>query len=209
MGIEYYAFALFLTGLICFIAIICKLLFSNAKKQRALLDEKEAKLLQLYGTVNGAMEDFNDQLCAATDEIREYMDNVSLLAALSVTPPPKQKEEELPELKKLPPPSGYNQNMLPSAREATTGAEKTETSGARSLRDIQMKEDNGHEFKRFLDDATVRSYTTEPETSARQTRNEAVLTLAAQGKSDVQIAGELEITQNEVRLIVGLASAKY
>ena len=206
MGIEYYAFALFLTGLICMIVIICKLLFSNAKKQRVLLDEKEAQLLRLYRTVNDTMEEFSDQIITATAEIREYMDNASLLAALLAAPPPEKEMEESLELKKLPPPPGQNSNRLPSAREATARAGKTEASDASGSRAIPMKGDNGQGFKSFLDDA-ARSDTAEPEISARQTRNEAVLTLAGEGKTDAQIASELGITRNEVRLIIGLVGA--
>jgi hypothetical protein len=157
MGIEYYSFALFLTGLICLIAIICKLLFSNVKKQYNLLDEKEAKLLQLYQTVESIMEDFNDQVNITMAEIREYR---------SCTNPAVNHTADLV---------------------------------------VSVQGDSGQIFKQVFDEATVEPSITAQAVPVKQTRNEAVFTLVEEGKTEVQIASELGITQNEVRLIIGLA----
>ncbi|MCL2126042.1 MAG: hypothetical protein FWH33_09055 [Oscillospiraceae bacterium] len=72
MGIEYYSFALFIAALICLIAILFKVLFANVKRQHKLLDEKETKLLQLYNNVESIMDEFNDQIRASIDDIKEY-----------------------------------------------------------------------------------------------------------------------------------------
>ena len=69
MGIQYYAFALFVSGLICLIAILCKVLFADFRRQHKLLDEKETKLLELYRTVEGIMEELSDQSKATMEEL--------------------------------------------------------------------------------------------------------------------------------------------
>ena len=103
MGIEYYAFALFIAALICLIAILFKLLFANLKQQRRMLEEKEKNLLQLYQTVESIMDDFNDQIATAMDDIREYESRAAAYRAaytvLSSVQPngyARQSEQELP-----------------------------------------------------------------------------------------------------------------
>ena len=71
MGIEYYVFALFIAALICLIAIICKVLFSNVKRQKKLLDEQESKILQIYTSVETLMEEFNEQVKMTTNELKD------------------------------------------------------------------------------------------------------------------------------------------
>ena len=71
MGIEYYVFALFIAALICIIAIICKVLFANVKRQKKLLDEQESKVLQLYTSVETLMEEFNEQVKMTTNELKD------------------------------------------------------------------------------------------------------------------------------------------
>ena len=96
ISIEYYAFALFVAGLICVIAIICKVLFSNVKRQQKLLDERESQILQLYTSVETLMEEFNDQIKLTTDELKEYeFRTVSSMAAFELPPQLEQKAELL------------------------------------------------------------------------------------------------------------------
>ena len=149
MKIEYYAFASFLTGLICLIAIICKVLFANMKQQYKLLDEKETKLLQLYQAVESIMEEFSDQVKVTTEEIIEY--GAKQKPALLVT---KKESEPV--------------------------------------------------FQQVLEEAVTQPPPICAETPKKQTRNETILALAEEGKTDAQIASELGITQNEVRLIYSL-----
>jgi len=149
MRIEYYAFASFLTGLICLIAIICKVLFANIKQQYKLLDEKETKVLKLYQAVESIMEEFSDQVQAATEEIR-----------------------------------GFGAKREPAL--------------------LTIKNDSGSVFQRVFEEAAMQPPPTCVEAPKKQTRNEAILALAEEGKTDAQIASELGITQNEVRLIYSL-----
>ena len=89
MGIEHYLFAGFIAALICLIAIIIKLLFANVRRQQKLLDEKETNLLQLYRKVESIMEEFNDQISAAMDDIKEYESSIAArLASAAQQPEP-------------------------------------------------------------------------------------------------------------------------
>lgn len=72
MGIQQYAFALFIAALICLIAILCKVLFSDVKRQKKMLDEKESEILRLYTSVETMMEEFHDQMKATTAELKDY-----------------------------------------------------------------------------------------------------------------------------------------
>jgi len=203
LKVEYYAFALFLTGLICLIAIICKVLFSNVKSQRKLIDEKESKLLQLYRTVESIMEEFNDQVKATTAEIREYEDRTALIAALVKQTYEEQGERSegtvplLCEAEEPSPRSMNNRLLFPQAKSDT---QKIQAAPANS--------DNGSVFQRFFDETMMQQPPTAPDMTSKQARNEAVLTLAQEGKTDAQIASELGITQNEVKLIIGLTGKK-
>ena len=71
MNLEYYLFALFIAALICLIAIICKVLFADVKRQKKLLDEQESKILQLYTSVETMMEEFNEQIKMTTNELKD------------------------------------------------------------------------------------------------------------------------------------------
>ena len=62
MTLEHYLFTLFIFFLLCLLVFLCSLLFSDAKKQKRLLDEKEAKLLRLYAELEVTMEDFGDTM---------------------------------------------------------------------------------------------------------------------------------------------------
>ena len=57
LGIEYYAFAFYVFILVCIIILICRAAFSKFKNKN-VFEEKEAKLLKLYQTVEDAMDEF-------------------------------------------------------------------------------------------------------------------------------------------------------
>ena len=122
MNIEYYAFALFVAGLICGIAIICKVLFSNVKRQQKLLDERETQILQLYTSVETLMEEFNDQVKAATEEIKEHERRATLQMAAFELPPELEKRENV--LEKLPRTLPLDANRIRAAGEVLERAER-------------------------------------------------------------------------------------
>jgi len=227
MGIEYYIFALFIAALVCVIAIICKVLFSNVKRQRKLLDERETQILQLYTSTETLMEEFNEQIKMTTDELKglESRANTQVmqiqkasqmqqsLQAQQVShtvdttafdlPPELEKKEQV--LDKLPRTLPFDANRIRVAGEVLERAERIVKSENITLPAPQEKERPGAVFQKFFDD-TAESTPIPPavRASRAQTRTEAILELAAEGKTDVEIASQLGITRNEVVLVVGL-----
>jgi type II secretory pathway pseudopilin PulG len=231
MGLEHYLFALFIAALVCIVALICKILFSNVKRQRKLLDERESQILQLYTSAETLMEEFNEQVKMTTNELKdlETRTNTQVLQvqkaqqqqeaqqALSAKqaqqqtakttafdlPPELEKKEQL--LDKLPRTLPLDANRIRVAGEVLERAERIIKSENIPSPPPQEKENTGAVFQKFFDD-TAESTPIPPEVRATraQTRTEAILELAAEGKTDVEIASKLGITRNEVVLVVGL-----
>ena len=237
MGLEYYAFALFVAGLICVIAIICKMLFSNVKRQQKLLDEKESQILQLYTSVETLMEEFNDQIKLTTEELKDYEYRAKTQSSVFELPPELEKKEKI--LDKLPRSIPFDANRIRAAGEVLERAERIANGDAAAIaaaeRDATAqrdsaaewdavaaiaaaavqetepappeKEDKGAVFQKFFDDSAEAPPPPPPTTAAPQsmhTRSEAILALAGEGKTDVEIASKLGITRNEVQLVIGL-----
>ena len=207
MSIEYYAFALFIAGLVCLIAILVKVLFSDLRRQHKLLDEKETKLLQLYNTVESIMEEFTDQAKITTDEIKEYEGRVAMRASALTLPPDQIRSEQI--IEKLPVrPVAVDSDKIMAASEVLGRAERIIKSEApKAVAEVAPKAapPSGEVFQSFFDDTAAEPPAPmSPDTRSKQSRNEKILTLAEAGKTDAQIAAELGITRNEVRLIIDL-----
>ena len=205
MGIEYYAFALFVAGLICVIAVICKVLFGNVKRQKKLLDERESQILQLYTSVETLMEEFNEQVKLTTNELKEHEYRATSGMSAFELPPELEKKEQV--LEKLPRSLPFDANRIRVAGEVLERAERIIKSDNIVPAAPQAKED-GAVFQKFFDD-TVESTPPPPPSPAEKaqsvkTRTDAILELAEEGKTDVEIASELGITRNEVLLVIGL-----
>jgi len=93
--IQHYAFAFFIAGLICLIAILCKVLFSNVKRQQKLLDEKESRILQLYVSVENLTEEFNDLARTTMEELKEYENRAISRMSVNALPSEFQKIEQV------------------------------------------------------------------------------------------------------------------
>jgi len=207
MGLEYYAFALFVAGLICAIAIICKVLFANVKRQQKLLDERESQILQLFTSVETLMEEFNDQIKITTAELKEYEYRATSHISAFDLPPELEKKEKV--IERLPRTLPFDANRLKAAGEVLERAERIVNNEVTAP--PPPPEKNGAVFQKFFDEtadapappplprASVVSYP-----SYTQNRSETILALAAEGKSDAEIASELGITRNEVQLVIGL-----
>ena len=199
MGIEFYAFALFIAGLVCLIAVLCKVLFSDLKRQHKLLDEKETKLLQLYRTVENIMEEFTDQVKATSEELKDFESRAAKRALSLALPPEAEKKEHL--IEKPPRSVTVDSTRIRAASEVLERAE-------RIIRSDTIKPpksgNEGAVFKMFFDETEAELTALETETNSKLSRNDAILALAADGKTDAQIASELGITQNEVKLVIGL-----
>ena len=205
MGLEYYAFALFIAGLICAIAIIFKVLFSNVKRQQKMLDERETQILQLYTSVETLMEEFNDQMKMATDELKEFENRATSKMPVFDLPPGLEEKEKV--LDKLPRTVPFDANRIRVAGEVLERAEriiKNETIVNPPMQ--QEKEENTPVFQKFFDETAEATppQQTAPEKPNAQSRSETILTMADEGKTDIEIASELGITRNEVQLVIGL-----
>jgi len=95
MEIQHYVFSLFLAALICGIAILCKVLFSDTKRQKKLLDEKETKILELYISVETLTEEFNDLARTTIEEMKEYEMRALSRSAVSELPSEFEKIEQV------------------------------------------------------------------------------------------------------------------
>jgi len=228
MTIEYYAFALFLTGLICLIALTCKALFANVRQQNKLINEKEAKLLQLYQTIESIMEEFNDQVKAVTEEISEYENRAAFVAAPSIKQAAKQLDvSHALDASQDNYAAASRTRRIDASRPNVTNAYKAQAKAERRAKSdahygpaVFTKDDESSMFRRLFDETVVQTSPTyietleqQPvtqlppssvETSDKISRSEMILALADEGKTDAQIASELGITQNEVKLVVGL-----
>ena len=212
MGLEYYAFALFVAGLICVIAIICKVLFANVKGRKKLLDEREAQIMLLYTSVETLMEEFNDQIKITIDELKEKEYRATAhMTAFDLPPELEQKEQAL---ERLPRSLPFDANRIRAAGEVLERAERivksdniinldsAQTNSPQADTSAREKE-NSAVFQKFFDDSVEANPST-AELAQPQTRSSAILALANKGKTDVEIASELGITRNEVQLVIGL-----
>jgi len=207
MGLEYYAFALFIAGLVCVVAIVFKVLFSNVKRQQKLLDERESQILQLYTSVETLMEEFNDQMKVTTDELKAYEFRATSQIAAFDLPPELEQKEHVQVIEKLPRTQPFDANRIRVAGEVLERANRIIKSDTiiDNSNGSASKDEGSSVFQKFFDD-TAESLPPEAigNTRSVQTRTDVILALADEGKSDVEIASELGITRNEVLLVVGL-----
>ncbi|MCL2046264.1 MAG: hypothetical protein FWG88_07745 [Oscillospiraceae bacterium] len=226
MGITYYAFALFIAALVCLIGILYKLLFGNVKRQRKLLEEKESNILQLYQTIESIMDEFTEQIAAAMDDIKEYESRAAAtftasqarLQELRMEEAIIERIEEEPafvpilETARAPAmPMTVDATRIRAASEVLERAERMVRSPVgRSADYIVGDGDNGEVVQRLLDDDPDNEPQSPPSTIQGniqgKSNKDAILTLAEEGKTQAQIAQELGITQNEVKLVIDLVA---
>ena len=225
MGITYYAFALFIAALVCLIGILFKLLFGNVKKQRRLLEEKESSLLQLYQTVESIMEDFNEQIAAAMDDIREYESR----AAEAFAAAQSHMQEALVEEPTIAPsfmpmtapgsasgpgsappiPMTIDSTRIRAASEVLERAERMVKGNVGRSADyiVGSEGGSGEVVQRLLDDDSImdgEAYSLDIQ--GKTSNRDLILAMSEEGKTQSQIARELGITQNEVKLVIDLVA---
>jgi hypothetical protein len=211
MRLEYYFFALFIAALACLVAILCKVLFADSRRQNKLLDEKEKKLLDLYRSVETIMEEFNDQAKAAIDEMREYESRASIRAVTQTAapqpqPPPEKKEqkERLPRADEA---EADSSGRIKAASDALERADKlVNGKAAKKTPAPAASAGSGDKpvFQRLFDDTADETKPPANEAEAKQQRTEKILAMSKDGKKVAHIAKELGITQNEVKLVIEL-----
>ena len=104
LGIEYYAFAFYVFILVCIIILICRAAFSQYKKQKMFFDEKEAKLLKLYQTVEDAMDEFFDMAAESKSEMDEALKKLSSITGVVYKNSSRLRlSEEIPERNEMAP----------------------------------------------------------------------------------------------------------
>ena len=212
MGIEYYAFALFLAALICLIAILFKLLFANVRRQHKLLDEKEAKLLQLYRTVESIMDEFNDQIRTSIDEIKEYENRAVAHMAESIAQPRETYITEEPPaplqpVKSSAKPMTVDSTRIRAASEVLERAERMVKSSGKKTVSSAAKAADGEVIQRLFDEPSGEPGEESVDGQPTGGRWASILALADEGKTRAEIAKELGITQNEVKLVIDLNGA--
>jgi DNA-binding NarL/FixJ family response regulator len=220
---QAYLFALYIFGLICLVAVLCRILFFNAKRQNALLDEKEEKMLKLYQSIETIAEEFEDQVKEALDEIKEVENRTikvvaqlkaqdtaireaaAAAAAAAVAALPEE-ETTYKEPMRI---NGSKTKTVDSTRfkaasEVLERAERMVIGGKPKNSETRVRSVNGLEFQRIIDETVTDQYPPQPELSEKQKRTNDVLALSAEGKTVTQIARELGITRNEVTLVIEL-----
>lgn len=207
MGLEYYIFALFIAVLVCVVAIIFKVLFSDVKRQNKLLDERETQVLQLYSSVETLIEEFQDQLKAATDEFnlreQEYRAAMKNMEAFKLPPEFEKKEQAIERVPRSS--AGIDAKKIKAAEEIISRAEHLIVPEPVAP-PAPKPEPKQAVFRKFFDDAVEAPPPTPyaPAAINGGSRRDSILALADEGKSDVEIASQLGITRNEVQLVVGL-----
>lgn len=183
MGLEYYAFAFYVFLLICVIILLCRALFSKVRKQKMLFDEKEAKLLKLYQTVEDAMDEFFDMAADSKAEMDETFKKMSQLAGNIYK----------------------NANVQDPAQIQSTPEDKiSEVIDNKS----EIKQPLNSDFRKTMVDVSHGSLDQLINEPVRTVdgpsiaKNDTILRLFRCGKPKAQIAQELNITQNEVDLVI-------
>ena len=227
MDQNYYIFAMFVTGLVCIIVVLCRLLFSDVKRQKKLLDEKESKLLKLYQSVEGIMEEFEDQAKAASEDILAFEQRAAKMAQQQKAALDAAKQElsnvkelqqdnsthVLPSVAKRQPLSEAKPMTVDSTKFRATGgiydrAERVvmgETAKTPGVGAKGMDSADGTGFHRVMEEASEALPDASEEPSKHKNIDE-ILALSKEGKNSAQIARILGITRNEVSLVIELGS---
>ena len=206
LGIEYYAFALFVTAMICIIAILFKMLFADVRRQKKMLDEKESELLKLFRTVENMMEEFADQVKSTTREIKIHEDKIMKLRVKAQKQSVEQRiqEQAAPEqTEQLP----RRMTVDSSSDRIKIASDLVERQGRVIKGDLinpNTPNTRKPEFQQIFTQAENEIQTIDATKNAKKARTDKVMALSKQGKTAPEIAKELGITQNEVRLIIEL-----
>ena len=209
MGIEYYLFALFIAALICIIALVFKVLFANVKRQQKLLDERETQILQLYNTIETIMDEFGDQVKASMDEIKALEHRATANISAFELPPGLEKKDQIFDKVQLPRTEPLTANRIRAAGEVLERAERIIKQDVIVNEEAAAPPDTSQQntavFQKFFDDAADGPPQDYEKISGAPTKNEKIRALADEGKTDVEIASKLGITQSEVQLVTSLA----
>lgn len=182
MGLDHYLFAFYVFTLICVIAVICKYLFSDVKRQRRMLDETERKLLRTYQSLEDVMDEFYDAVAEAKADIEKSK------AGLEQTCAELQARlaSSAPELTK-------------PAVGAADAAIAQGFTVARPRGRSKAGQDGQVTFEQLFNGVSEKTG------APLSALHENVLDLSRRGRDRAAIAKELKITLNEVDLVIGMS----
>lgn len=204
MGIEYYGFVAFVFLLICLLALLCNHLFSDVRRQKKLLDEKESKILRLYQSLEDSMDEFNDSVAANQKELEAHKEELKL-----------QKQELYAYMKSLrtstssrePEPSAVTAPNLRTALPKQEEVKEAKEPGETPKRTARTKKSSGAEGEKEPSPKKERAKSSlSPNVAFDPKINQRVMDLQAEGRNRNQIAQELKITLSEVDLVIGLSN---
>ena len=155
-----------------------------------MLEEKETKLLLLFKNVEEIMAEFNKQASAAMEDMKQHEIRIASRAAAVEREEVRSPAEEA------------RTKVADDVRRATENMEK---------KDEKKKPEppaklNSAPFQRIIDVTEEEPLENPPPGSAKSARRDAVIALKDEGKTVAQIAQGLGITQNEVKIIIGLTA---
>jgi len=201
MGIQYYAFTLFIAGLVCLIAILIKFLFADVRRQQKLLDEKETKILHLYNSVESLMDEITDQAMIVADEMKEYERRIAMRSASIVL----QTDTTIrPEIKDAQPVAHTMAAETAKSKAINEVYERTPVAEVQRP-PAKTTSSSGMVFQSFFDES-IEDFE-HVNGGAKPHRNDLIVAMSKDGRTDAQIAHELGITQNEVRLVIDLMTS--
>ena len=192
------------------------------RRQKKNLEDKESKLLELFKSVEGIMEDFEDQVKTATGEIMAFEQR----AAKTAERQKEALEEAKQELKsakdfasaggayalpgKTPPagphtakPMTVDSTRYGSANEVRNRAERVVLGGEANSFAAAVKSVDGMVFQRIIEEAKDEAANV-GEASNKHKNIDEILALSQEGKTQAQIAQMLGITLSEVTLVLDL-----
>ena len=228
MEIGYYGFAFFVFILLCLLMILYNYLFSDMKRQKKLLDEKENKLLRLYQSVEEALDDFHDSVEGSHGEITRQLCELGELHAeverglrgpahgLSrmerpdspMRRPAATAAVQRPVSQPTPAPAMV-QESAPSLAESI-GQAAANIRAQTPTAPVAPADEPAEEaemapppvFRQVMEAVMEVEPPAEP---AAPARNEQILRMAREGRSRSQIAKDLGITLSEVELVIGMS----
>lgn len=196
---EYYLFAMFVFVLCAVLVIFAKFLFS-AKKKPEDIKVREEKLLRLYRQLEDMMESFEEYAEEVREDISESKKYIDLQIGdceqrlgkkLEKEMNSRTKEFEKPVFKEI-----TTENIIKSAEKtAEKSTPKSEKKSAQAMELEKLKKQMSELPKETVSDS-------QPEEKKNESRQEKVLRLYKEGKSENKIAKEMNMNSSEVKLII-------
>jgi len=227
MEIGYYGFAFFVFILLCLLMILYNYLFSDMKRQKKLLDEKENKLLRLYQSVEEALDDFHDSVEGSHGEISRQLrelgelhaeverglrgpahgparmerpDSPMRCPAATAVQRPVSQPAPAPAMVQEPAPT-----LAESIGQAAANIRAQTPAAPVAPADEPAEEAEMAPPPVFCQVMEAVMEVEPPAEPAAPARNEQILRMAREGRSRSQIAKDLGITLSEVALVIGMS----